>query len=79
MQLKISSAKRRGRSEELISPLHWNTLQYYPLRSDYSTEVIFRANKSSIFGRRTEIDFPANNLIYWFAARNSPSVQINCF
>ena len=38
-------------------------------------KVIFRANKTNIFVRRTEVNFRANNLIYWFVCT---AVQLLC-
>ena len=39
------------------------------------TEVIFRANKTNIFVRRTEVNFRANNLINGFV---HTEVQLPC-
>ena len=39
------------------------------------TDVIFRTNKSNICVRHTEVNFHANNLIYWFVGTE---VQLAC-
>ena len=41
----------------------------------FKFEVIFRANKTNIFVRHTQVNFRANNLIYWFVGME---VQLLC-
>ena len=53
--------------------LKYNPINFFEVT--IRTEVIFRANKTNIFVRHTQVNFRANNLIYWFVGME---VQLPC-